>query len=163
MARFRFASGSSQQLKASEWGVCNRKGKSMPMVPSFLAGATYGSIKLIGYFFAARAINTQHHEKYSPFRFALLKTGFGLLGGVVFLFFATNASKVINLNEEYLIYYAAPVRYLIWFFVLKYCWKKLSTKQLLIFSLLGLGYTYLLDALMQFVFNVSPGMKMPWC
>ena len=57
-----------------------------------------------------------------------------------------------------------PVRYVIWFFVLGYCYKIFQRKSLLVFaSLLGTLISYLLDLIVWALFGILPGMQMEFC
>ena len=57
-----------------------------------------------------------------------------------------------------------PIWYVIWFFVLDYCYKLFQRKSVLLFAgLLGTLVSYLLDLIMWASFAILPGMQMGFC
>jgi hypothetical protein len=58
----------------------------MPMFPSPLAAAALATVKVAGYAGFARALNCKLGQNVAPMKFGATKTGLGLLGGVMYLF-----------------------------------------------------------------------------
>ena len=56
----------------------------MPMIPSFLAAATYTAIKVGGYYCFAKVMNKRLKHSFPPLRFGLIKVVCGFVGGSFF-------------------------------------------------------------------------------
>ena len=135
----------------------------MPMAPSLIALTTYGSLKVAGYAGASLVVSKFIKVDYPPLRFGLLKTGLGFLGGLLTIGVLI-AIDLGALPDGKALLLAAPMRLVIWYSLLFYCFK-LDRKSGLIYilSILGTAYSYLLDYIMVLLFDVLPGMSMPWC
>lgn len=136
----------------------------MPMIPSFLAAATYTAIKVGGYFCFAKVMNKRLKHSFPPLRFGLIKVVCGFVGGFLFLTALSNLQIGTHLSEIEMLLALFPIRYLIWCFVLGYCYKLFQRKSVLLFAgLLGTLVSYLLDLIMWALFGILPGMQMGFC
>ena len=135
----------------------------MPMAPSFFVAAIYGGLKVTGYAGVAAVINKFSHENYSPVKFGLLKTGFGFLGGLLSMFIISSSSAGYEITDQQLLLLVLPIRLLIWFSIIGYCYKLYSRRSLLLLSCFGTACSYILDFAMVIIFGILPGMEIPWC
>jgi hypothetical protein len=136
----------------------------MPMIPSFLAVATYTAIKLGGYYYFGSAANKKLKQDFPPLKFAFIKVVSGFVGGFLFLLAFAALKGERNFSDFETLLTLFPVRYVIWFFVLGYCYKLFSRKSVLIYaSLLGTLVSYFLDLIMWALFGILPGMQMGFC
>jgi hypothetical protein len=135
----------------------------MPMIPSLVAAATYGTIKIGGYAVYAYWLNRRFKTSVAPLKFGLVKTLAGLAFGWFFLFFGSNLPEALQTNFAFWLT-AFPLRVLAWLLVIAYFYKpKISNMHLFSTSLLGVLISYALDLIMFALFNLLPGMQMPMC
>jgi hypothetical protein len=135
----------------------------MPMMPSALAISTYGVVKFVGYMFAAVTVNRISGIPYSPLKFPLLKISFGLLASSLLFFSLLALFSKAEISDWQLFALGIPIRFLVWLALLKYCWKNLKAKELIVLGLVGVLYSCLLDFVMYVFFKLMPGMQSPWC
>lgn len=134
----------------------------MPMVPSPVAGLTYGAVKVAGYALFAKVLNRYAQKPVPPLKFGLVKTVVGLAGGLAYLFL------VFSLREDppgVIVFIGAfPVRLLAWAIVIHWFYRDgLERRTKVLATLVGTAWSYLLDGLMALIYEVLPGMVMPFC
>jgi hypothetical protein len=135
----------------------------MPIIPSVVAAATYGTIKIGGYAVYAYWLNRRFKASVVLLKFGLVKTLVGLAFGWFFLFFCSNLPEALKADFAFWLT-AFPLRLLAWLLVIAYFYKsKISNMQLFSASLLGVVISYALDLVMLALFNLLPGMQMPMC
>jgi hypothetical protein len=137
---------------------------TMPMLPSFFAAATYTAIKLGGYYYFGSTTNKNLKQNFPPLKFAIIKVASGFVGGFLFLMAFSALQGGRDASDFEMLLMLFPVRYFIWFVVLRYCYKFFQRKLVLVFaSLLGTLISYFLDFIMWTLFGILPGMQMGIC
>ncbi|MBV1775666.1 hypothetical protein KSF73_08035 [Burkholderiaceae bacterium DAT-1] len=136
---------------------------SMPMVPGPLAAITLTAVKVGGYYLFADWINKRVEKRFSPLRFALIKTVIGFLLGTSLLV----ASIYLDSPEVsgYVLYAEMVVaRMLVWLVLLAGCFGLHKRRQLwLSVTVLGTALTCVLDGLTFLLYEFMPGMQMGMC
>jgi len=135
----------------------------MPMIPSFLAAASYGAIKVCGYAGFARALNVQLDRKVNIWGFGFAKTAIGFAVGVAY-FLLVLTGKGEHWSEAQVYAGVLPFRLLAWAVALTIFYRLRQQPRALAFMLLvaGVVWSYLLDGLMALV-NKLPGMTTAFC
>ena len=136
----------------------------MPMIPSVLAVAAYAAIKVVGY--AAFAHGTQRvvAQPVSPYRFGFAKTGIGLAGGMLYLFALVPLLQVPSGDSTLLFLGAIPVRAVAWAIAIGIFFGYRQKLQLKLLAVaLGVAWSYALDGIMSLLYQILPGMNMPFC
>jgi hypothetical protein len=135
----------------------------MPMMPSPAAGLTYAAIKVAGYAVFARVLNRYAEKPASPLKFALVKTAFGLVGGVAY-FLLTMYFAGDDTSDVLMYIGTIPVRLLVWATVIQMFYREgLQRRTMALATVAGTAWSYVLDALMLLLFGILPGMEMPFC
>jgi hypothetical protein len=134
------------------------------MIPGPLAALTYAAVKVVGYAGFARGLNQSLDAHVSTFKFGWAKTAIGLVGGLAYLFLAVPALGVHESSQWVVFAAAAPVRALAWLIALSifFEWKGRRVA-LAIAVLAGVIWSYILDGVMVGVYQIIPGMAMPFC
>jgi hypothetical protein len=136
----------------------------MPMFPSPLAAAVLATVKVAGYAGFARALNRKTGQNVAPIKFGAAKTGLGLLGGVVYLFWLLPVFGAEDMSSAAVFLGAMPVRLLMWSVALRLFYE-FQGRRGLIFGgvVLGTIWSYALDGVMWLIYKIVPGMTMPVC
>ncbi|MCB1607184.1 MAG: hypothetical protein KDI71_09445 [Xanthomonadales bacterium] len=128
-------------------------------VPSPLAAVAYGAVKIAGYAYAAHWFNRYGRPQASLFGFGLAKTLIGLVGGVLYVFLVAD---LLSASDLVIYLAAAPVRLAAWIIVIQLFYQVKASTHLL-WALAGTAWSYALDLLMAGIYQLVPGMVMPWC
>jgi hypothetical protein len=88
------------------------------MMPGPLAAATYASIKVAGYAGFAYALNRVLDRSVRVWKFGSVKTGIGLICGVVYFFAMMSIADRSSLSEAQVYAGALPIRFAVWGIVL---------------------------------------------
>ena len=134
----------------------------MPMVPSPVAGLTYGAVKVAGYALFARVLNRYAQNPVPPLKFGLVKTAVGLAGGLGYLFLVYSVRA--DTPDAIVFIGALPVRLIVWAIVIDWFYRDgldRRTKGLAILA--GTAWSYALDGVMALIYRILPGMVMPFC
>jgi hypothetical protein len=135
----------------------------MPMMPSPVAGLTYGAIKVAGYALFARVLNRYSEKPAPPLKFGVVKTAFGLVGGIAY-FFLFNYVAPDDTSTAITLIGALPVRLLIWAIVIDRFYRDgLQRRTFVLAILAGTAWSYALDGVMVLLYRMLPGMDMPSC
>ena len=136
----------------------------MPMFPSPLAAAALATVKVVGYAAFAGALNRKTGQNVAPMKFGTTKTGLGLLGGLIYLFWLLPIFGAEGVSDATTFLGAMPVRLLMWSVAL-HLFYDFRGKRSLIFGAVVLGtlWSYALDGVMWLIYRIVPGMTMPVC
>ena len=136
----------------------------MPMMPSPLAALAYGAVKIVGYAYFAKALNSAAHRSVSPYRFGVTKTALGLAGGLLYIFVLLPAFGLRDGSDLQIFLGAIPVRLAAWSVALAIFYS-FKHKPVLIAAAVasGTAWSYALDGVMWAIYKVVPGMVMPFC
>jgi len=133
------------------------------MVPSPIAALAYGTVKVVGYAYFAKGLNSATGESVRPYRFGVVKTAIGLAGGITYLYFVSRYSKP-NTSDTAVFLGAIPVRTAAWSIALGVFYGfRNRTRTISLAVLVGTGWSYALDGFMWVVYKLLPGMVMPFC
>ena len=136
----------------------------MPMFPSPLAAAALATVKVAGYAGFACALNRKTGQNVTPMKFGATKTGLGLLGGVIYLFWLLPIFGVEDMSDAAAFLGAMPVRLLMWSVALHLFYDFRGKRSLIVGAVvLGTVWSYALDGVMWLIYKIVPGMTMPVC
>jgi hypothetical protein len=135
----------------------------MPMMPSPAAGLTYAAVKIAGYALFAKVLNRYAEQPAPPLKFGLVKTALGLAGGIAYFFLSMYLAG--EDTSDVLMYIGTlPVRLLVWATVIQMFYRDgLQRRTMVLATLAGTAWSYVLDGLMLLLFGILPGMEMPFC
>ena len=136
----------------------------MPMMPSPLAALAYGAVKVIGYAYFARYLNQRHGESVSPYKFGIVKTAIGLAGGIAYV--SVIAPAIWAQQDSHWAFFlgAAPIRFVAWCTALAIFYQFRARKAVVAgMAALGTIWSYVLDGIMWLIYQILPGMVMPFC
>jgi len=135
----------------------------MPMMPSPAAGLTYAAVKIAGYALFAKVLNRYAEQPAPPLKFGLVKTVLGLAGGIAYFFLSMYLAG--EDTSDVLMYIGTlPVRLLVWATVIEMFYRDgLQRRTMVLATLAGTAWSYVLDGLMLLLFGILPGMEMPFC
>ena len=135
----------------------------MPMMPSPAAGLTYAAVKIAGYALFAKVLNRYAEQPAPPLKFGLVKTVLGLAGGIAYFFLSMYLAG--EDTSDVLMYIGTlPVRLLVWATVIQMFYRDgLQRRTMVLATLAGTAWSYVLDGLMLLLFGILPGMEMPFC
>lgn len=136
----------------------------MPMIPGPLAVLTYVAVKVAGYAVFARQLNKVAGKNVSPYKFAVAKTILGLVGGLMYIFVLVPAFGLSEMGDIALFLGALPIRLFVWSVALGvfYGFRE-HTSRMCIAVVAGATWSYVLDGVMWLIYQVVPGMVMPFC
>ncbi|MRV76004.1 hypothetical protein GJ700_30250 [Duganella sp. FT92W] len=133
------------------------------MIPSPLAALAYATVKIAGYSLFAHQLNRFSEVSVSPIRFGFAKTGIGFIGGL--LYFAVLAWwHPEHVSDTAIFVGAIPIRFLAWAIALSIFYGFRRNTRLINATLfVGVFWSYILDGVMWAIYQVLPGMVMPFC
>ena len=133
------------------------------MMPSPAAGLTYAAVKIAGYALFAKVLNRYAEQPAPPLKFGLVKTVLGLAGGIAYFFLSMYLAG--EDTSDVLMYIGTlPVRLLVWATVIEMFYRDgLQRRTMVLATLAGTAWSYVLDGLMLLLFGILPGMEMPFC
>lgn len=136
----------------------------MPMIPSPTAALIYAAVKLSGYAVFAHGLNKVAGRAVSTIKFSAAKTGLGLVAGITYVFAVAPALGISERSDAELFLGVAPLRMAVWLLVLGIFYGfRANPKLTVAAALVGVAWSYTLDGVMWLVYQVLPGMVMPFC
>lgn len=129
----------------------------MPMIPGPLAALTYVTVKVVGYAVFARQLNKVTGKNVPPYRFAIVKTMLGLVGGLMYIFVLVPAFGLSEMGDMALFLGALPIRLFVWSVALGifYGFRE-HTSLMCIAVVAGAAWSYVLDGVMWLIYQVVP-------
>lgn len=134
------------------------------MIPGPLAAITYVTVKVVGYAAFARQLNKVTGKNVSPYRFGIAKTMLGLVGGLTYVFALIPAFGLRESGDLVLFLGVLPMRLFVWSVALGifYGFRE-NTVRVCMGVVAGAAWSYVLDGVMWVIYQLVPGMVMPFC